>query len=213
MEDRTREACGCEEADPRRRTKAHAPRTAAVGPADQFHEHPALVVGRTRPAGSRAPQVIARLRAHVRPPCGASTEAARARSPSLAREAHEPVVAAVRAREAHGPVREHPTPQVLAQLVHHEAGHRLVGLGASSQERLEVLTHEAMQHRGLRARFERKAGRSCIVACCDEHEDRSRFSGLEIPRGDAIEFAMRQQATLRTQFCRTVPELGGPGVG
>jgi hypothetical protein len=45
---------------------------------------------------------------------------------------------------------EYPTPQVAAQLVHHEAGHRLAGLAASPQEGLEVLAQHAMQHRLLR---------------------------------------------------------------
>ena len=79
-----------------------------------------------------------------------STEAARAEASAFAREPHQAVRAAVLAREAHCPMCEYPTPQVAAQLVHHEAGHRLAGLAASPQEGLEVLAQHAMQHRLLR---------------------------------------------------------------
>ncbi len=95
----------------------------------------------------------------------ASPEATRAEASAFAREAHEPVLAAVLAREAQGPVREHSAPQVAAQLVHHETWHRIAGLAASPQERLEVLAHHAMQARLLRVArrgiLAREAARRC----------------------------------------------------
>ena len=80
----------------------------------------------------------------------ASSQAARAKPSPFAREPHQAVLPTVPAREAYGPEREHPTLQVVTQLIHHEGGHRLVGLGASSEEGLQVLTHEPMQARRLR---------------------------------------------------------------
>jgi len=41
-------------------------------------------------------------------------------------------------------MREHSTREVTAQLVHHEAGHRLALFSASREERLEVLAHDSM---------------------------------------------------------------------
>jgi hypothetical protein len=65
----------------------------------------------------------------------ASAEAAGATFAALAREAHQAVRAAGAAGKAHGPVREHAATQIPAQLVHHEARHGRVLLGAARELR------------------------------------------------------------------------------
>ena len=55
---------------------------------------------------------------------------------------------------------QHATSQIAAQLVRHEARHRLIGLVAPREERLEVLAYDAVKHRRMRVRGRRCRGSS-----------------------------------------------------
>ena len=75
----------------------------------------------------------------------AAAAAGGAESPAFARKSHESVAAAGIAANAYEAMFEHSAGKVGAELTLHEAGHGVIALSCSREERLELLTNDGVE--------------------------------------------------------------------